>query len=118
MRWIIPVLLLSGCAAAPISETELPEVEVAACRELSERHPIAGRAALRAGVEAARAGGVAVGIIEIVSALGGSLSMGTVLPPIVLGYGATSAANGAIEAQDRRDAIVRECLRDRGHKVY
>ena len=29
-----------------------PEVEVAACRELSERHPIAGRAALRAGVEA------------------------------------------------------------------
>lgn len=91
--------------------TAIPVEDMAACTALSEEHSLASRAAARATVEGARAVGVAYAFNSI---------PGITVPfwPIFAGYAVTSAINGFIEAQDRRDAIVRECLRDRGHKVY
>jgi hypothetical protein len=111
-------VLVAGCAEPPISRDLIQDADLQACSTLAAEHSIAKRAALRGVVESARATGVATGIVKLAEALGGAVSTSTVLPGIVAGYAVTSAMNGAIEAQDRRDAIVRECLRDLGHKVY
>ena len=105
----LAIFFLSGCASQPIGHA--PEADVSACQAISEQHGIAGRATARAGIEGARALGVATAINSIPGA-------NVALWPIFAGYAVTSAINGAIEAQDRRDAIVRECLRDRGFRVY
>lgn len=111
MKRLLPILLLSSCSTVPISTEPIPISDLSACTTLSEERSIASRATARAGVEGARAVGVAYAFNSI---------PGITVPlwPIFAGYAITSAINGAIEAQDRRDAIVRECLRDRGHKVY
>lgn len=105
-------LALVSCAQAPISERAIPAEEIRLCQALSEQVSVAERAALRGGIEAARASGVAYGI----SLLG--ISFSTVIPYVAGGYAITSGIGGAIEAQDRRDAIVVQCLRDKGYKVY
>ena len=110
MKAIPLLLLLSGCAAAPISLQPIPDGDLAQCRTLSENHSLVGRALTRGSLEAARSAGVASVITEVTKSVS--------ILPIVAGYFITSALGGAVEAQDRRDAIVRECLRDRGHKVY
>ena len=110
MKSIPLLLLLTGCAAAPISLQPIPDGDLAQCRTLSENHSLVGRALTRGSLEAARSAGVASVITEVAKNVS--------IWPIVAGYFVTSALGGAVEAQDRRDAIVRECLRDRGHKVY
>lgn len=113
MKKYLFLLLMAGCAETPISETVIPPADIAHCTKLSEG-AMKWRAVERGTVEAARATGVAYGITQIVP----TISIATVLPYIAAGYAITSAVNGQIEAQDRRDAIVRECLRDKGYKVY
>ena len=114
MKRYLAVLFLSGCAAQPISTTVIPQTDLDQCVRLSEQHSIAGRAALRGGVEAARAAGVAKAMDTLAGAAGLTFPVGW----IFAGYAVTSAINGVIEGQDRRDQIVRECLKDRGFRVY
>ena len=110
---ILLIILLTGCAQAPISEQTIPSQDVVTCRTLSEQ-AMRTRALEKGGIETARAAGVAYGIAQIVP----TIALSSVLPYIAAGYAITSTVSGQIEAQDRRDAIVRECLRDKGHKVY
>lgn len=108
------VLSAAGCAQAPILEGSVPEKDLAECRSLAEQRSVAQRAIERGAIESARAAGVAAGIAKIAEAAGTSVS----LPLIALGYAVTGALGGVIEAHDNRARIVRECLRDRGHRAY
>lgn len=117
-RAVFLLLLLAGCANQPISQHPLPAEDVAQCQSLSGQHSMAKRALENGTVESARASGVSFGITRLVQALGGHMALSTLVPPIAAGYMVTGAAIGAIAARDRQEAIVRECLRDLGHKVY
>lgn len=122
---LIATLFLSGCAAAPISETPIPQADLAGCEALSEQHNAMPRLALRAGIGAAT-GSIVTSAIRhagntIIARVGGyaaSASSGFSMPGLVLPFAAFALVDGLIQESDRRSVIVRECLRDLGHKVY
>lgn len=114
IRIAILAAMLTGCAQLPLADSPVNSADWDTCVKLSERYSLAERAALRGSVEAARAAGVAYGI----SLIAESISFTTIAPYIAAGYAITSGINGAIEAQDTRRQIIKECLRDKGYKVY
>ena len=109
---VLIALLQYGCAAPLITTEKIPEADVRACSELSMKLSLTERAALRGSTEAVRAGAVSWALERLA---GSSVS---VAPLVAFGYMGTGAMQGAMEAQDRRDQIIRSCLRDKGHKVY
>jgi len=108
------LILLSGCSQLPISDRPIPAEALAKCQAISEKYSLAERSVTRGAIQAGRAGGVSLGISQLVP----TIPAASIVLPVALGYFITSAAEGAIEAQDNRDRIVRECLRDEGIRAY
>lgn len=116
MKTALLALVFTGCAQAPIGNA--PAADREACETIAAEYPATRRISERATVGAA--GGLAID-----SALKGfalnlpkvgvaTVSIGTFIPTLLI-FG---AAQGAFEASDRKAAIVRDCLRDRGARVY
>lgn len=118
-------LALTGCVYVPISETPIPASDLARCQQLSTQQSFLPRTG------AGAATGVVVGAVTEraighVSLTGTTTLLGQhaatvsklIAPHIMLPLAIVGAAMGAMQASDRRDEIVRECLRDSGFKVY
>ena len=127
--WISVALLLSGCATPPIIVTNVPEGDIADCQAISERrddtrnvaeHAVvqgAARGILGGAVESAVAGtGMTLKILSYKAV--GSFAAGSLAWPLaLLGIG-EGIASGVHENAKEKERIVRECLRDLGHRVY
>lgn len=105
------VVLVAGCADSganyrPIldgSPTPAYEADLAACRALSSEQfgkETLGATVLGAGV------GAALGKADNGDALGGAVAGAL-----------TGGVAGAVDVNERREAIVVECMRGRGHRV-
>lgn len=114
MRFLLPMLLV-GCASVPIGQ--YPESALLECQKTASEYNMAERPAMRGAVGAAT-GALADRALEgaAFKILGytAPLSIGSFIAPLAV-YG---VGIGLIEAVDRKDEIVRLCLRDKGHKVY
>lgn len=112
-----PLLLLAGCASSPVSEYPIPARDMALCEAIANSYNMAEKPAARGAVGAATGaaadaalGGAAFKIMGYTA----PLHMGSLVVPL-LAYG---MGNGIIEAREEKTRILRECLRDKGHKVY
>jgi hypothetical protein len=114
MRYL-PLLFLAGCASVPIGD--YPRSALEECQQMASQYNMEARPLMRGAV------GAATGVLADRALEGAAfkilgytapLHMGSLVPPLAI-YG---IGVGLIEAQDRKDQIVKECLRDKGHKAY
>lgn len=114
MRYI-PLLFLAGCASVPIGN--FPKADLEACQVVASEYNVAERPLMRGAVGAAT-GALADRALEgaafKIFSYSAPLHIGSFVAPLAV-YG---IGIGLIEAKDRKDQIVRECLKDKGHKAY
>lgn len=112
---IFLIVLLTGCASVPIGD--YANADLGECQKIASGYNLAERPAVRGAVGAvtgALADKALEGAAFKVLGYTAPLHIGSLIPPLAV-YG---VGIGLIEAKDRRDQIVKECLRDRGYKVY
>lgn len=125
----LTVLLVSGCAVQPIIVTNVPETHILECQSIADRRDDARTLAEHAAVQGAARGVLGAAVESAVSGTGltlkilsykavGAFSAGSLAWPLaILGIG-EGIASGMHENARERERIVRECLRDLGHRVY
>lgn len=123
MRFLI-VLILAGCAQAPISESPVPEADLSSCNAMAEKVDYQ-RPAERSAVGAAKGAVIGVGVGSVVdgatikfAGFSGTLGVSTLVPALIVWGIVDGGSQGLFERQDRKTQIVRDCLREKGHKVY
>lgn len=114
MRYLA-ILLLSGCASVPIGD--YPKADLESCQKVASEYNMAERPAQRAAV------GGASGLVVNKALEGAAFKVLGYTAPLTIGsfilpLAAYGVGVGLIEAQDKKDLIVKECLRDLGHKAY
>lgn len=124
MKKYIVLLILSGCAQAPISESPVPETDWSACNAIAEKVDYQ-RPAERAAVGATKGAVIGVGVGSVVdgatikfAGFSGTLGVSTLVPALIVWGIIDGGSQGLFERQDRKTQIVRDCLRDKGYKVY
>lgn len=116
--WQISAVPLVACACAQAPIGDVPAEDLAACEKVAAGYTGTQRITERTAIGAVSGRaldfslrGLAIQIPKLGAA---PVTLGSMVLPLAL-FG---AANGLFEASDRRAAIVRECLRDRGVRVY
>lgn len=118
------IMLLVGCAQAPISDSTIPDNDTQYCEKIANSVSMQ-RTAERALVGAAKGAVIGVGVGSVVdgatikfAGFSGTLGVSTLVPALIVWGIIDGGSQGLFERQDRKTQIVRDCLRDKGYKVY
>lgn len=120
------LLVLAGCASAPpISEAPIPAADAEACEAIASQAPAVQDVTEAAAVSGAK-GYVIDTAIKGAAAKTGARFFGSTItstttisaPPVASLFIVIGVIEGLREVRKERARIVRECLRDRGHRVY
>lgn len=110
---VLAIGCLTGCAQMPVGD--VPAQTLAQCEEIANEYDRTQRVAERAAIAGAKGYG-----------LGWAFKHYALVPNAarfgVTAFGAAGvfagALEGLLETSDRKRNMLRECLRDRGHKAY
>lgn len=125
LKTCLLAVVLSGCAYVPISERPIPQAELEQCQAIAAQHSFVPNTVVGA-VTGAAIGSLATGAARETTISGSTRLFGSSLPTtsriaitnFTLPLAIVGAAIGALRVYDRRNAIVRECLRDHGYQTY
>ena len=105
----------------PLITSPIPSADMADCETISADESLLIRPAAKAAVGAVKGAALDMALSGV--ALSGKIATLKVvlplsLPGFILPMAIYSAADGVLEMIDRKSEILRQCLRDKGHRVY